>query len=377
MTHHGSEKSQSPDEEEPLRGGAFIRHLSSAEYAAVISMVVASIYLILTSFFPILYNLTSSFDPIDFLKNLFYFTIGIGTLSGVSFLLRKETHLQHMADETFERVIYHRLEPVLADVAEVQVGLEGVQNQLDMMNRNIEMLSKKETPAAAPASLNQTSYHTKYIVLINLTLAVFLFMLQYPLGYVPYAITVIYIIWWAVITAEFKLWSADAVWTWIFVPVLVLPVYTIAMNSYMSDYQLFGSLFIFLGLYAFSYHSWCTYMMKGVLPFDIQDAIRSAQEKFESAKEQPRAMLQNPEISINLQMPSKNQVGRNMILLAIILFCLTWFGYAIQHSLIPNMSWELIGLKGFVWPASYTYFLNILGILLMLSGLRFLKRIGT
>ncbi|MBU4202947.1 MAG: hypothetical protein KKD59_03205, partial [Acidobacteria bacterium] len=33
-----------------------------------------------------------------------------------SFLLRKETYLQHIADETFERVIYRGLEPVLMDV---------------------------------------------------------------------------------------------------------------------------------------------------------------------------------------------------------------------------------------------------------------------
>lgn len=353
----------------------FVRHLSSAEYAAVISMIVASLYLILSSFFPLLYNLTSSFDPVDFIKNLFYFIIGFGTLSGVSFLLRKETYLQHVADETFERVIYHRLTPVLMDVAQVQVGLTGVQTQLDMLNRNVELLSKKET--VVPAVANQNTYHIKYIVLINLTLAVFLFMLQFPLGYVPYAVTVVYIIWWGAITAEYKLWKEESAWAWVFVPVLVLPVYTIAMNAYLQSYMLFASLFIGLGIYAFSYYSWCNYIIKGVLPFDIQEAVRSAQEKIEAAKEMPEMMLKKPDIAISFKMPSNIQMGWNMILLAIALFFITWTGYAIQHGIIPNISWDMIGLKDFAWQASYTYALNLIGLLLILSGLRFIKKTQT
>lgn len=367
------ERINGPDEQAQPSGtneGQFVRHLSSAEYAAVISMIVASLYLMLSSLFPLLYNLTSSFEPIDFVKNFFYFIIGIGTLSGVSFLLKKETYLQHVADETFERVIYHRLEPVLMDVAEVQVGLTGVQTQLDRLNRGIEMLSKKET--SIPSVPGHTNYHIKYIVLINITLAVFLFMLQFPLGYVPYLVTIIYIMWWGAITAEFKLWKEDSTWAWVFVPVLVLPVYTIAMNAYLQSYMLFASLFMGLGLYAVSYYSWCNYIIKGVLPFDIQEAVRSAGEKIESAKH--TEMLNKPEIAINIKLPTKMQAGWNMILLAIALFFITWTGYAIQHGLIPNINWELIGLKEFAWSATYTYFLNILGLLLILSGLRFIKK---
>ncbi len=356
-----------------ISGINIVRHLSSAEYAAVICMIVASLYLILSSFFPLIYNFTSSFDPIDFIKNLFYLIIGLGTLSGVSFLLRKETHLQHIADETFDRVIYHRLEPVLMEVAEVQVGLTGMQTQLDRLNRNVELLSKKDA-VAAPAVATQTTFHIKYIVLINITLAVFLFMLQFPLGYVPYAVTLVYILWWGAITADFKLWKDDATWVWIFVPVLVLPIYTIAMNAYLQSYMLFASLFIGLGLYAFSYYSWCNYVIKGTLPFEIQEAVRNAQEKIEAAKQRPEMGLHKPQITLNLKMPSRIQIGWNMILLAAALFFITWTGYAIQHGIIPNISWDMLGLKDFTWSSSFTYLLNFLGLILILSGLRYLRK---
>lgn len=355
--------------------GRFLRHLSSSEYAAIICMIVASLYLILSSFFPLLYNFTSSFDPIDFIKNLFYLIIGLGTLFGVSFLLRKETYLQHVADETFDRVIYQRLEPVLMDVAEVQVGLTGMQTQLERLNRNVELLSKKDDVAApAPAVTIQTTSHIKYIVLINLTLAVFLFMLQFPLGYVPYVVTLVYLLWWGAITADFKLWKDDATWAWVFVPVLVLPIYTISMNAYLQSYMLFASLFIGLGLYAFAYYSWCNYVIKGTLPFDIQEAVRSAQEKIEAAKQRPEMALHKPQIKLNLKMPSRIQIGWNMILLAVALFFITWTGYAIQHGIIPNISWDMLGLNNFTWSPSFTYLLNFLGLILILSGLRYLRK---
>ncbi len=358
-------------EQQPGSGeGHFVRHLSTSEYAAVISMIVASFYLILSSIFPLLFNFTSSFDPIDFIKNLFYLVIGLGTLSGVSFLLRKETHLQHIADETFERVIYHRLEPVLMDVAEVQVGLTGMQNQLDRLNRNVELLSKKET--VVPSVVSQTTSSVKYIVLINLTLAVFLFMLQFPLDYVPYAVTLVYILWWGAITADNKLWKEDAAWGWVFVPLLILPVYTISMNAYLQSYLLFASLFIGLVLYAFAYHSWCNYIIKGALPFDIHEAVRGVQEKIEAAKERPE--LQRSNIVPDLKLPSRIQLGWNMILLAVALFFITWIGYAIQHGIIPNISWSMFGLNDFAWSSSYTYMLNFLGFVLILSGLKFIKK---
>jgi len=348
---------------------------SPREYAAIISMIVASMYLLLISFFPLVYNFTSSFEPLDFLKNLFYFTLGLGTLSGVFYLLRKENYLRQMADEAFDKEILHRLEPVLRDVADVQVGLSSMQNQIEMMNTNLEMLSKKGS-TATPVASSQLGYYIKYIVLINITLAVFIFMLQYPFGYIPYAVTVIYIMWWAVITAEYRLWKIETVWTWAFIPIIILPVYTIVMNAYLPDYQLFGSLFIGLCIYIFSFYSWCTYMVKGILPFDLQDAINATQEKIKDAKEQPKKAIKTQDLTFRPGLPSRHQAVMGMFMLAIFLFAITWFGYAIQHNFIPDVSWETMGLKGFVWSVSYSYCLDLLGILLILSGI-YLKKAGT
>lgn len=353
-----------------------VRYLSPKEYASIISMVIAAIYLMLISFFPIVYNFTSSFEPIDFLKNLFYFSLGLGIISGVFNYLRKETYLQHIADETFEKVIYQRLEPVLKDVAEVQVGINGVQNQLEMMNINIESLSNKKTQAATGTS-NQVTYYTKYIVLINITLAVILFMLQYPFGYIPYVVTILFIFWWITITAEYKLWKVEIAWTWVFFPIIILPIYTIIMNTYLEDYQLFGSLAIGLCIYIISYYSWCSYLVKGVLPFDLNEIMSNIQENKLATKESNEKKTRYPKLNFNLNTLSRYKIAMGLILLSIALFGITWFAYAIQHDLIPNINWETIGLQGFEWPSSYTYMVNLFGILLIIIGFKMLKPIRT
>ncbi len=351
------------------------RYLSPKEYAAIASMIIASVYLLLISFFPLIYNFTSSFEPLDFLKNLLYFTAGIGTISGVFYFIQKETYLQHIADETFDRVIYQRLEPVLKDVAEVQTGINGVQDQIEMVNINLETLSKKKSDSSA-AIPYQTSYYIKYIILINITLAVFLFMLQYPFGYIPYSVTVLFIIWWTAITSEYNLWKVEIAWTWVFFPIIVLPIYTIIMNAYLQDYELFGSLSIGLCIYIFAYYSWCNYIVKGVLPLDLQNTLKKVPEKNHIENKSP-IKIRYPQFNFISKSLSRNTIGMGFILVSIALFGITWFGYAIQHDLIPEMNWETIGLQGFVWSSSYTYFVNMMGILLIFIGFKMLRTIKT
>lgn len=350
-----------------------VRHLSPGEYIVVIIMILTSLYLLVTSFFPLVYNIATSFEPVNFLMNLFYFVLGIGVLAGAFLVFKKETHLEHIADDTFDQVVYKRLEPVLHDVADVQVGLTDVFTKLDMMNLNIEKLgTARETTAQIPqeAVPAQTSMYVKYVTLINITLATFLFMLQYPLEYIPYAVTVIYIIWWTVITQEFKLWNVESVWMWVFVPILILPVYTIIMNAYLRDYQMFGSLFIGLCAYVVAYYSWCSNMVRGVLPFDLHIALAEFKKKLkEKPAETPKARISMPHIDLKIPLKlNLYQLGISMVIGAIVLFASAWFGFSIEHGLIPNLTWKTLGMEEFTWKPVYSYALTFLGVLFLGFG---------
>jgi len=349
-----------------------VRHLSPGEYIVVISLIITSLYLLVTSFFPLMYNVVTSFEPVNFLMNLLYFILGIGTMAGALLVLKKETHLEHIADDTFDQVVYKRLEPVLRDVADVQVGLTDVHTQLEMMNLNIEKMGRtREAPMQSVAVPVQTSMYIKYIVLINITLATFLFMLQYPLEYIPYAVTLVYIIWWAVITQEFKMWNVEAVWMWVFVPILILPVYTIIMNAYLRDYQMFGSLFLGLVIYIFLYYSWCSNMVRGVLPFDLHIALAEFKKKMKEKVPEgtPKTKVSMPRIELKIPLKlNLYRFGISMIIGSIAFFTMAWFGFSIQNGLIPNVTWKALGLEQFVWKSLYSYALTFFGMILLGIG---------
>lgn len=362
-----------------------VRHISPGEYIVIISMVITSLYLMVTSFFPLVYNIATAFEPINFLMNLFYFILGIGVLAGAFLVFKKETHLEHIADDTFDEVIYKRLEPVLRDVAVVQVGLTDVHDKLEMMNLNIEKMGKVREPVissadaapAAAASSIQASTYIKYVLLVNITLAAFLFMLQYPLEYIPYAVTVVYIIWWAVITAEFKLWNVESVWMWVFVPILILPVYTIIMSAYLLDYQMFGSLFLGLCIYVIVYYSRCSSITSGVLPLDLHIALQQFKEKLRE-KTQMDELKSRKIPGINLKNSFKlnlSQMTTPLLIGSVGLFATAWFGYSIQHGLIPNVTWEALGAGQFLWEPLYSYVLTAAGMLFLVLGLHIIFKL--
>lgn len=244
-----------------------------------------------------------------------------------------------------------------------------------MLNLNIENISKKKESSTHEAAPNTSYTYIKYILLVNITLAVFLFMLNYPLSYVPYSITIIYIMWWTVITAEYKLWKEDMAWAWVFIPILILPVYTIIMDAYLLDYQMFGSLFIGLTVYVFAYYSWCTYLVRGVLPLDLHIAIKEFKEKIEELpekkvlkKEKDNQIISTPiKIKVKLRL-NPFKTGITLVIVSIVFFGLAWFGYAIQHNIIPNVSWNSFGLSNFNWTSIYSYTLTMIGTIVLGIG---------
>ncbi len=343
-----------------------VRKLSPGEYMVVVSMVIASLYLIVKSFFHLIYNIVASFEPLDFITNLFYLILGIGVMAGVFLILKKETHLESIADEIFDKVLYTRLEPVLRDVAEVQMELSDIHKKLEMMNLNIEKIrSTRQTQNLSARNTLQTSIiqtSMKYVVLINITLGAFLFMLRYPLEYIWYSITVLYIIWWAGITHEFRLWDKESVWIWVFIPVLTLPVYTIIMDYYLQDYQMFGLLFIGLTFYVLLYYSYCLYIVRGRLPLDLHIAIQEFRNRLKEKVHRNRKKIYALPFHV-----SSYQMGIYMMIISIALFTLSWLGFSIQHGLI-NVTWEMLGMQTFTWKSLYSYTLVIVGMIFLVLG---------
>ena len=259
-------------------------NISLPERFGVFSMILASIYLIYESIFPIIFNLTGDFDKSDFIANLIILTIGIGVLYGVIVFVRRTMLYTQSIDLMFED-IYPKIEPVLREAASIQVDLEMMSGRLDAMNTNIEHLKKQmQTPAGSGGTgagtgtgvAVGTSVTTflHLVMLVNITLGVFIFLLQYPRWYVPYVLTLLYVIWWIAVTAEYDLWKISKSWTWVLAPILIVPTISIVTDILAGSYMLLAWMAIGLVAYTSAYYLWGRYLIHGILPYDLHRRLK-------------------------------------------------------------------------------------------------------
>lgn len=259
-------------------------NISLPERFGVFSMILASIYLIYESIFPIIFNLTGDFDKSDFIANLIILTIGIGVLYGAIVFVRRTMLYTQSIDLIFED-IYPKIEPVLREAASIQVDLEMMSGRLDAMNTNIEHLKKQvQTPAGSGGTgagtgtgvAVGTSVTTflHLVMLVNITLGVFIFLLQYPRWYVPYVLTLLYVIWWIAVTAEYDLWKISKSWTWVLAPILIVPTISIVTDILAGSYMLLAWMAIGLVVYTSVYYLWGRYLVHGILPYDLHRRLK-------------------------------------------------------------------------------------------------------
>ena len=263
--------------------------ISLPERFGIFSMILASIYLIYESIFPIIFNLTGDFDKSNFIANLIILAIGIGVLYGAIVFARRTVLYTRSIDLIFED-IYPKIEPMLREAASIQVDLEMMSGRLDVMNTNIEHLKKQVQPVDAGGGAGAgtgtgvavgTSVTTflHLVLLVNVTLGVFIFLLQYPRWYVPYVLTILYVVWWLAVTAEYDLWKVSGSWAWVFVPILIVPTISIVTDILAGSYMLLAWMAIGLVAYTSAYYLWGRYLVHGILPYDLHRRLKPGHTK--------------------------------------------------------------------------------------------------
>ncbi len=121
-----------------------------------------------------------------------------------------------------------------------------------------------------------------YVVILNVTLAVYMFMIYYPQWYIPYLSPLLFVMWWVVITYEYNQWDNSSAWMWVFAPILILPIYTMVFGLLTSTNQMFAIMYLVLGLYAVTYYTWSMYNASGTLPFGLHKKLEDI-ANYESA----------------------------------------------------------------------------------------------
>lgn len=245
--------------------------MTVSEKFGAFCVLCASVYLIAISAFPVLYNLTGEFERNDFIFNAILLLIGTGSLFGSIRFIKKSILFEQLLDLGFEKGIYARLEPILNDIVESQVSMNDVTAQLKYMNTNIDRMQKRvhSTGAGVVDVREEIFRFLRLVLLINVSLAVFIYLLRAYGTIIPYAMAMLFILWWAEITFEFRMWKNSWVWAWVFVPVLTIPITTILADLLYGDAILVAAMSIVLVVYVAAYYVWSRYLVERTLPFGI------------------------------------------------------------------------------------------------------------
>ncbi len=250
--------------------------LTVLEKFGAFSVLCASVYLIAISVFPVMYNLTGEFEKNDFIFNAILLLIGTGSLFGSIQFIKKSILFEQLLDLGFEKGIYARLEPILNDIVESQVSMNDVAAQLKYMNTNIDRMQKRvHNPGSEVVSVREEIFRfLRLVLLINVTLAVFIYLLRAYGTIIPYAMAMLFVLWWAEITFEFRMWKNSWVWAWVFVPVLTIPITTILADLLYGDAILVAAMSVVLTIYVAAYYTWGRYLVERTLPFGISEIAK-------------------------------------------------------------------------------------------------------
>ena len=176
-------------------------------------------------------------------------------------------------DSAFEDGVYKRMEPILRKVAEVSVDLEDLESHLNIVDKKVQTVLEEQVSAQTSTEIEKNlapgtsiAFVVKAVFMVVITMAGFLFMLEYPFGINHYLTLIFYVLWWIFITSEFKVFDNNTAWASIIAPILLVPVGIMLLDAIWDVNVATGAFYAILALYALLYYLWAVYETKGTLP---------------------------------------------------------------------------------------------------------------
>lgn len=247
----------------------------SEKIGLAIALTIA-IILIGYSFFSFLIDLILTSDWYGIVIDLIFLAIGISLGYFSIRIYKKSAYYESLVSSAFDKGIYTRFEPVLRKVAEASAEMEDLEGRLNRIDRKVQTVIDEHVKAEKSPEVERMvapgtsmSFVIKTIFLTIVTMSGFMFMIATSLGAVHFATLLFYILWWVLISSEFKLFNNTAAWAMVFVPILLVPVGFMILDAFLEINNVIALFYAILALYAFLYFSWAVYETKGTLPFSL------------------------------------------------------------------------------------------------------------
>lgn len=253
-----------------------IQKLSFFEKMGLICALLISILILAISSFSFYIDLFIKTNFTYSLIDLLIIFICLGAVYFIINIFRRKIIIDVLIDTAFQEGVYARLRPLIEKIARSQIDTNIILDRLDNMDRKVQSVLKQgyardvkshefmDEPIAIGTSIK---FAIKSIFLVIITMAAFMFLINFQLSGIHYYVLLIFIMWWGFITNEYNFWRDSMAWAIIFLPILALPITVMLLTNFINYNVLLATIYISLALFTFIYYLWAIYTTTGSLPF--------------------------------------------------------------------------------------------------------------
>jgi hypothetical protein len=253
-----------------------IHRLSFFEKLGLICALLISILILSISGFSFYIDLFIKTNYTSLLIDLLTIFICFGAVYFIINIFKRKIIVDVLIDTAFQEGVYARLHPLIEKIARSQIDTNIILDRLDNMDKKVQSVLQQgyardvrspgfmDEPIAIGTSIKFT---IKSIFLVIITMAAFMFLMNFQLSGLHYYVLLIFIMWWAFITNEYNFWKESMAWAIIFLPILALPITVLLLTNLINYNVLLATIYVSLALFTFGYYLWAIYITTGSLPF--------------------------------------------------------------------------------------------------------------
>jgi hypothetical protein len=254
--------------------------LSFLEKMGLISISIIFVGIAILSVFSLFIDIFVKLNFFSILVDMFVLIMCTAAIYFVLNIIRKKIVTEALMDTAFQHGVYDRLQSLIGNIAQTQVGTDVVIDRIDHLDKKVENILKERGANKYEGSVGKELLHeyislgtsvkfvVKSIFMIIITMAIFMFLVNFNLGNItPYASLSMFVLWWLFITNEYSLWGYTGAWSFAILPILIIPVTVIILANLMNYNVLMALLYLSLSLYTVVYYIWAIYVTTGSIPF--------------------------------------------------------------------------------------------------------------
>lgn len=264
------------------------RRLSFLEKMGVISSLIMGMSVLVVASISLVIDF-GRLNIVNIIADLILVIMGTTSLYFIYGIYRKKVIVETLLDTAFQEGIYNRLKPLINNISNSRVDADVMLDRMSSMDIKIENILKGqiskvndldkyegrdtdkyvETVMQRQVTIGTSlGFIFKSIFMLIITMATFMFLVNFNLGSLtPFVTLSIFVLWWVFITNEYSLWKNTYTWLFISFPIAIIPVSVMILGNLVNYNILMAILYVTIGIYTVIYYMWAIYTTTGVIPF--------------------------------------------------------------------------------------------------------------